>query len=225
MTQRTLTDLREQVRLVGDFENSSVFTDEFLNESVNKGIRQLHKIKSDAFEGYATTIGFITTVSGEQLLELPEDFYRLRALDRDLGDDRVVEISRVTLTDSRRHGGQGIPRVYTLHGPSDDPDSIGTVRVWPVPDNEYDLRITYDTAAPELEDDDYYNFQDDEDEYVIQYALMRCDQREERDIRERMMTLKDLEQQIRDSAPKRDSSGPEYLIPRNRGTDLEGDEW
>lgn len=222
----TLSDLRDQVRLLGDYEESTVFTNQFLDDSINKGIRSLYRFKSEAYEGYYTTTATLTTSTGEQDLEVPEDFYRLRALDRDLGSDRVAALSRVTLTDARRYQGQGIPRVYTLHGPSVDADSIGTIRLFPVPDGAYDLRITYDPQAPELVlDDDDFDFQDDEDEYVIEYALLRCDQREERPLNDRKATIAELEQKIRASAPKRDSAEPEYLIPRNSGGDFYEEEW
>ncbi len=220
MPSFSLSQLRSAVRTLGDYDNSAVMTDAFVDDSINKALAELFELVTDAFEGYYTTTGTVTTADGEETVALPADFYDLRALDRDLGDNAFEPLERITLAQSYRYAGSSIPRAYMLHGGT----APGTIRLWPIPNDAYDLRITYDPLfSPLVDDEDTFDFRNGWEEYVIQAALLRLDQREERPLGDRMQVIERSKARIVAAAKKRDSAGPEYLTLPNGAGPYRGD--
>ncbi len=208
MPSFSLSQLREKVRVLGDYPPSEVMTDTFVDESVNQGLAELFELVTDSWEGFYTVVGTVTTTADTETVALPADFFELRALDRDLGDNEFAPLERITFSQTYRFSGSSIPRAYMLHGGT----APGTIRLWPVPDGAYDLRITYDPLfTPLVDDEDEFDFRNGWEEYVITAALYRLDEREERPLGDRLAKLQRLETRIRASAKKRDSAGPEYL--------------
>lgn len=220
----TLSDLRDMVRTLGDYENAPRITDDYLTDCINKALAELYDLITGAFEGDFATIASIATIADTQTVELPTDFYELRALDRDCGDDRFVPLRRLTFPETYRLGGQGQPVGYMLHRPSSSDGSIGTVRLFPVPDNVYTLRIVYDPLPVTLaEDNDSFDFRNGWEELLVHRALLRVDEREERPTGERMQTIAILEQRVKKSAERRNSAEPEYLDAHMRGRAIDDD--
>lgn len=215
MTVYTLTQLRDQVRKLGDYENAPRITDVFVDDCLRKALAELYDLVTGAFEGEYTTVASLVTVAGEQTVELPDDFYELRALDRDYGDDRFAPLRRVTILETYRYPGRGAPYCYMLHRASAETDSVGTARLFPVPDGVYTLRIVYDPLPPVLEDDDdSFDFRNGWEELLVHRALVRIDEREERPTGERLALIGKLEERVKKSAERRNSAEPEYLEPR-----------
>ena len=214
MTTFTLEELRDEVRRLGDFERSAVIRHQFINENLNRGLREYVYAVIDAYEGYYDDTDTPLTAANQQTVDLPEDFYRLRALDRDLGNNVFNPLRRIQLNETYRYENTGVPVAYSLHG-SVTQTLPGRVRLWPVPDRPYNLPITYVPAAPVLEaDGDDCDLLPSGDEVVIYAALVRLAEREERDPSEFQGQLERALARLRGNAARRDSYEPEYLSPR-----------
>lgn len=221
MPSFTLLELRDQVRTIGDYANSSVMTDAFVTDSINKALAELYELVTDTFQGYYTTTANVVTVAGVQNVALPTDFYALRALHRVVDSERFAAMRRVNLIEADRYSGQSTPVAYMLWGGT----APGTIRCLPIPDGVYTLRVTYDPLfLPLVADEDAYDFRNGWEELVIQLALLRLDQREERPLGDRMAVIERHKARIIGSAFKRDESEPEYLEPR-RGSNALPWEW
>ena len=216
MPTKTLSEIRASVRTLGNYENSARATDAYLTEWINSAISEYHEFVIDSWEGYYDKVDeTIVTSAGEQEVDLPEDFLRLRLLQRKLGTDSYTPLDRVTLVDASRYGGRGTPRGYSLFGSDSDP-MPGMIRLWPVPDGTYTLRVTYVPVASVLaEDGDEYMFLPGGDKFVICQTLVELDERGGRDTTARLMQVERAKVRIKASAKQRDTAEPEYLFPRS----------
>lgn len=224
MTTVALSDLRSSIRLLGDFENSAKFTDAYLNEWINEAIEEYHEFVVDTYEGYYDKIDeTVVTTAGEQEVDLPLDFFRLRLLERKLGTDSYRPLDRVTLSNSSRFSGRGSPRGYSLYG-SDSTPLPGMIRLWPVPDGVYTLRVTYVPVATTLEEDaDEIDLLPGGRKFIVYQALVELDEREGRPINNRIAQVDRAKDRIKASAKQRDTAEPEYLFPRDGGRWSEDD--
>lgn len=221
----TLTQLRTMVRRLGDYEGAPRITDDYLDDCIAKAMAELWDLVTGAFEGDYTKIATATTVAGQQQVELPVDFYELRALDRDVGSDVFRPLRRLTITETYRYRGRGEPVGYMLHRASSATGSVGTARLFPIPGAAYDLRFVYDPLPPVLaSDDDEFDFRNGWEELLVHRALVRVDEREERPTAERMQMIERLEDRVKKSAGRRNSAEPEYLDAHRRGGDAWGDD-
>lgn len=222
MASFTLTQLRDQVRRLGHYENSTAFTSAFLNEWINKGLEEYHEVVADSFEGYLDKVdASLVTVSGTQTVALPSDFYRLRALDKQLGTYEHVPLRHLSLLDSYRFQGQGSPAGYMLFGGTTNA-LPGRIRLFPVPDAVYTLRLTYvPTFTALVSDADTATFLPNGDEFVVYAALVHLDERDERNPAVRMQQRDAAKARLVGAAARRDSGEPEYLIPRHGYTSEE----
>lgn len=204
----TLIQLREAVRTKGDYPSSAVMTDAFVTQAINEALAELVELVSDQFQGYYDTTSTVVTVAGTQTVNLPSTMLNLRALDRQIATDRHTPLSRISLTQSYAYQGRGAPRAYTLHGGT----APGTIRLFPVPDAVYTLRVTFESLFTALSaDGDSFDFRNGWEEYVHQAALLRLDAREERPLGDRMALIERAKERIIRSASKRNSAEPEYL--------------
>lgn len=224
MPSFTLSQLRDSVRDLGDYRNSSVFTDVLLTEFINEAIAELFELVTGQFEGYYDTSTTVTTTAGVQTVDLPADLYILRALDRELDAERHAPLSRIGYGDTYRYQGRGSPRAYMLWGGSTS-SQPGTARLFPVPDAVYTLRVTYQPLfTPLSADGDTFDFRNGWQEMVFQAALLRCDQREERPLNDRLALIERAKERIISSAGKRNSAEPEHLTDWSR-TPWPGEGW
>lgn len=216
MPTLTLLNLKDQIRRLGNYENSAVVTPTLLTEWINRALEDYHQIVVDAYEGHYDKIDeSLVTVAGTQTVNLPSDFLRLRLLERKIGTDEYVELRRINLTESRRYQGRATPIGYSLFGGA----IPGTLRMWPVPDGVYTIRATYIPKASQLAaDGDSFVFLPGGDTFVIYQALGRLDERDQRpSTADRYAMAVQAEAKLRSEVPKRDSAEPEYLIPRLGG--------
>lgn len=218
MTTVSLTTLRASVRQLGDYEASTVFTDAFLDEWINRGIEEYHEFLLDSWEGYYDKVtDALVTVAGVQEVDLPTDFLRLRLAQRKLATDSYTELRRVTLVDASRYGGRGAPRGYALHGASGG-GLPGRIRLWPVPDGVYTLRLTYAPVAQQLVvGADTIDLLPGGDRFVVYAALFELDEREGRPVADRQTQIDRAKARIKASAKQRNTGEPEYLMPRSSG--------
>lgn len=227
MSTITLSDLRTEIRDLGDYANSAKFTSAYLNTWINKAIRAYHDYVVETHEGYYDkTNETLVTVAGTQTVTLPSDHYRLRLLERKLAADRYAPLRRLTLAETSRFSGRGAPRGYMLHGGGSGAAALpGTVRLWPVPDGAYTLRVTYIPTATALSaDGDVFAFLPGGDAFVVHEALLALDRREGRPLQARLDAVAAAKLQIKAAAAHRDSGEPEYLVPRAGTFFEEGDD-
>lgn len=200
--------MRNAVREVGDYPLSQVMTDAFVTDSINKALAEFYDLVSGTFEGFYDKTATVATVAGTQTVNLPSDFYNLRAIDRQLDAENFSPLTRLVFRDTYSYGGRGIPSGYMLHGGT----APGVMRLWPIPDSVYTLRVTYEPLFAQLAaDGDTFDFRNGWEEYVIHAALLRLDAREERQLGDRMALIERAKQRILTSAEKRNSAEPDYL--------------
>lgn len=219
MPSRTLTELRDRVRRLGDYENATnKITDALLTEFLNYGIAELYDLLTDTFEGFFMKTGSVSTTASDATVSLPSDCAFVRAVDRDFGDNRYAALKRVNLLQTYRLSGTGEPVAYMLHG---DDSAInagpGTIRLWPIPDAAYTLRITYDAMWTALSADaDEFFFHNHWEQFVVYTALVQVAAREETTQITTWSALADkARERIIGSARKRNSAEPEYLTARH----------
>jgi hypothetical protein len=213
-----LATLRTSIATLGDVVNSPVFTAAFLNEWINRALEEFHEFVVDAWEGYYDKTDETTaTAQGTQEYNLPADFFRLRLLERKLGQYEYFPLRRLTLIETSRFRDTGTPRGYMLYGASGG-GLPGRLRLFPIPDGVYTIRLTYIPIAKQLvADGDSYDFLPGGDEFVICKVLRRVAEREERPIAEWVDGADRAANRIRAMVPRRDSAEPEYLVPRSNG--------
>jgi hypothetical protein len=214
----TLASLRAKVLRLGDYAGSEVMSDAFVDESINQGLAELVDLVGDVFQDHFLTTATVNTVAGTQTVNLPASFYDLRALDREVSTEQHVPMRRIQLLQATRYGGRGVPRAYMLHGGT----APGTIRLFPIPDAVYTLRVTFDPLFTELSADaDTFDFRNGWEEYVIHAALLRLDLKDEKPVSERMAMIERAKARIVGSAAKRNSAEPEYLTLPGEGMDEE----
>lgn len=209
----TLETLISSIRLLGDFENSTTFTDAFVTEHVNQAIEDYYEAVLDSnADYYLKQDETLVTVAGTAEVSLPSDFQRLRKLERKLGTDQYTPIRATTLIDGGRFNGRGAPRAYAMTGQVGT-GSQGKIRLFPTPDGVYTLRATYNPVAPTLAAGQSINLLPKGREVVVYGAVLKLDEREGRDIRNRQFKLDRAMEALKASLKRRDDAEPEYLFP------------
>lgn len=136
----TLSALRDEVRFLGDFENSRVVTDTRLNARINNAIKGLWDLlllhRADAYVKEQNPAP--TSTPGSNILALPADFYRLRCVEVLVGSD-YFPVRTHNLRDAwrieRRGAGQPRGLRYRIQG--------ATLRLAPTPTQVYTFRVHY----------------------------------------------------------------------------------
>lgn len=212
----TLAQLRTEVRLRGDYENSDVFSDTTLTAWVNDAIAEVYELVDQACENYYVTETSLTTTADSDSVSLPATFYKLVGLDY-LDGNRYRRLGAHDIQARTRTGAErGAPRSYRLQA--------GVLRLLPMPDAAYTLRLLYIPAAPQLvADGDTFDGINGFEALVIQKAILLCDMREERPLGDRMAVIQKLEDRVRTAVSARDAGEPHWL--GRRSDDDEVDLW
>ena len=66
MTAITLATFRTRARQLGDYENSTVFTDAVMTPWVNEAIGDYFDLLDEHFDGYRDTTGTVTTTAASR---------------------------------------------------------------------------------------------------------------------------------------------------------------
>ena len=216
MSATSLATLRTRVRQLGNYENSTRFTDAFLNDQINAALAELYELVADVNEGYFDVVGSLTTTSGVDTVALPADFWRCRGIDiQDAAAALWVELRQVGLQERNRYQlSNGVPVAFRIAAGG----TRGQLVLYPTPGAAYPLRLLYEPTRAVLSADgdsvEDYNWWSD---YIVTAALLRCDEREQRPLGDRAQKLDAVRKRIVSGASRRRESEPEYLIPRGRG--------
>lgn len=224
MPSPTLSSIRDQIRRLGDYERSNVFTNAFLLEWINKGLEAYHELVLDAHEGYYDQLDeTLVTAAGNAFVSLPATFLRLRLLERKDGTDDYSELRRIALVETSRFKGRGSPRGYMLSS-AGDADGLGSgvlpgrIRLFPTPDAVYTLRATFVPVAGQLSADaDVYAFLPGGDVFVIYWTLIALAASDKIAPAEWQAQMEGAARRVKAAAKQRDEGEPEYLIPRGAG--------
>ncbi len=217
MATITLEAIRDIVRFRGSFENSAKFTDPRLDVEINAAYAELYELMADSNEGFFDTDATTVTVAAQAYVDLPADFWRLRAVDV-LVSGRYRELVQVGIDDRNKYQSTtGCPEAYrTAAG-----GARGRLVLYPPPAAVETLRITYTPTVTPLEaDDDEIEAYNDWSDYVVAGTLLRLYQREERPLGEIQQELGRITARIIKATGQRRAAEPE-LIPLSRGADLD----
>lgn len=212
MTAITLATLRTRARQLGDYENSTVFTDAVMTAWVNEAIGDYCDLLDEHHEGYRDTSGTISTVAGTATVALPSNFLKARSVDiLDSGRYRPLTMLQPGNMALGFDDGRGRPVAYLHAGAS--------LELFPTPDAVYAIRVRYVPAVTELAaDGDTIDVPNGWEAYIIHQTLLRCDQREERPLGDRLAAIDRLKARIVRAAEGRNATEPAYLpIPGEGG--------
>ncbi len=219
--QRTLAELRNEVRETGGYRRSTSLTDAILNKFINRGIAAVHEIlvKHNPDFIMVRTNPDLTTTPGSADVALPGDFYKLRGRPLLVRGGRILKIHEFEIDeegdfeDIAVFGNDGVDFRYMLQA--------GNLRLVPAPTTTETIRLWYLPHATELVDDtDVYNGVNGHESLVIEHALFRAAKRDRRPSGDHAETIKELERQLLSALEARDQSGPDYLVDHGRGWPL-----
>lgn len=211
MTAITLSTFRSRIRLLGDYSNSGVFTDAFLTDQVNEAIGEYSDLLDSVWEGYRDKTGTVATVASTATVALPADFLKARAVDILIDASRYVPLRQLQPGSAYGFDGTSGRPVGYLH--------VGAnLELFPTPDAVYTIRLRYVPTATVLSaDGDSVDIPNGWEGFVIHTALLRLDEREQRDVGERLAIIDRFRQRIIAAAGDRNASGPEYLVVPGSG--------
>lgn len=210
MTAYTLAELRAQVRFLGDYQNVQKFPDADVNTLLQKAFKSFWQIVADSHEGHWDTMASVTASANIGFVALPSDAWRIQAIDRLDGVD-PIELIQVGVSDRNKWGiSTGKPQAYRLVARG--------ANLYPTPDATYTLNVHYTPLAPNLAESQPREWFNGWEEYLIEWALMKLDERVGRPLTDRMNALAMMEAQVRGGAVERRSQEPEYLRLREFDT-------
>jgi hypothetical protein len=216
MATKTLSVLRDRIRFLGSYENSTKFTNALVNGEINAALAELYELLDDVHGGYFDTDTTTPTVTNQAYVDLPATFWRLRGVDILIGGKyRALEqIGIEQRNDFQTSTGQ--PVAYrTIAG-----GARGRLALYPTPSGVNTLRIVYTpTYTPLSADGDSFEYYNSYEDYVICGALLRLDQREERPLGERQNELARIRDRIVKGASRRRAAEPQYLSPKTDDAD------
>lgn len=207
----TLASLRDQARLRSDMQNSKFVSDAEFNQYINDSYAELYDLLVSKFEDYYVAEPLVFTVASGNTYDLPDDFYKLKGLDRALsGADDWYTLRPFTFEDrnARRSATRfrGLyPAIrYRIFGNkiyfSPDDQATGSFRMWYIP------RYT-----PMVADTDTVSRIDGWEVYIVVDAAMKALQKEESDVSVLMAMKQALIQRIESLAANRDVGEPDRV--------------
>lgn len=205
MTAITLATLRTRARQLGDYVNTSVLTDAVMTPWVNEAVGDYCDLLDATFDGYRDTTGTISTVAGTATVALPAAFLKMRGVSLLYsGMYRALERFEPSRQSLGYDLANGTPRAYLHVGAS--------LELFPTPDVVYAIRLRYvPTATVLVSDADSLDVPNGWETFIIHSILLRCDQREERDLGDRLAMIDRARARIMSAADNRNVAGPSYL--------------
>lgn len=219
----TLLELRNKTKERADQENSSFVSDSELNGYINSSAAELWDLLLEAYgSNYGVTTPYqFTTVSGQNMYDLPENFYDLIGVDVKFDDNKWQTVDKFNFNERNRYQDLGTWTVLGL--PSIRYRIVGNkIMFSPTPDASTQVQIWYRPVSTILvNDSDELDDLNQYSEYIITDAAIKCMQKEESDVSILAAQKQALAQRIRDKAANRDASKP------NSVTDIyaEDDDW
>src|SRR5262245_28709322 len=149
----TLSALRDEIRFLGDFENSRVVTDTRLNARINNAIKALWDLlllhRPDTYVKEQTPAP--TSTPGSNVLALAADFYRLRCVEVLVGAN-YFPVRTHNLRDAWRleRAGGAQPRGLRYRIQPGGAPAATALRLAPTPQAVYTFRVHYLPAFADL---------------------------------------------------------------------------
>ena len=204
--EKTLAELRGDVRDYCDCNNDPHISDSFLNNVINRGIQKLLDLVISSFgsEYYITTTTITADGTGQSAL--PSDFLSLQGI-----DNGTYEINKMNF--HRRNQPEGIltqfpwaPRVeYRIIGNE-------TLYLAPPAPSGTTLTLWYIPLSTVLtDDDDTFDFINGWEEWVILWASIRVKIKKEDDIRDYLALLASETEWIFRSVENQDLANEEVI--------------
>jgi hypothetical protein len=195
----TLSELRTRVRERADMELGSgqSDTDHFitnaeLNRYINASVKRLYNKLVKADGDYYTTTNSPAVTGGSFTLALPNDFFKIKSLERQVSTDKYVDVPKFNFKE-RNKSWQSYRVVGSSIRMSQPLQSGDVYRIWYVPKHT-DLSADGDTF------DGINGFE----ELVVVDSAIKCKQKEESDVSVLMAERAELEREIDEMADDRD---------------------
>lgn len=205
----TLAQLRERVRQRADMVNSLFVSDSELNQYISDSYTELYDLLVLKFEDYYLEEYTASVASGASSIDLPTNFYKLRAVDFAEGDNSWTTLRPFNFMDrnnenvARGYYGSNYPRYRVMGNKlllSPTECAPGNYKLWIVPRA---TALTTDASTV-----DGVNGWDD---YIVVDAAIKCLQKEESDVSVLMVLKGDLKNRIQAAAAERDVGYPDRI--------------
>lgn len=206
MTAISRKELRDTIRLRGDYTNVRRFSTTFLNGLIQSAFNDFWRIVNEAHQGWWDTQGTVTTAVGVAYVALPTDAKVVQGVDR-LDGGEYEPMGQIGIGDRNRWGaGNGKPVAYRL--------SARGIELNQPADGAYTLRVMYTPKPPQLTENEAREWFDGWENYIYEHVLLALDSREKMPLGDRLKKLEIAEAALRASTNARRQQEPEYLVLR-----------
>ena len=210
----SLSEIRTQARQRADMVGSDFISDSEFNTMINSSAAALYDLLSDAFEDYFTKDSAPLSLGvGQNRLTLPNDFFKLRGVDLDIGNGEYFTLSsfnfneRNIINKAYRYGLYGNRNLkYCVMGnqliiePKDTAASNNFV-VWYVP-----------TYANLVNDNDLLPFSFNKwEEFIVLDVAIKALTKEESDTSKLEVEKERIIKRLNTAAKNRDSAQPKRV--------------
>lgn len=215
----TLLQLKTRAREKADMVNSQFVSDSELLSYINNSYSELYDILVSRFEDYYTEETSVTISPGSSTIPVPNDFYKLRGLDRNQSGNSYYSVHKYNWKARNRRNNQlyrtsfgRLDLSYRLVKDSirilPEDSAPGTYRLWYIP-----------TYTPLAADTDVLDGVNGFDEYIVIDVAMKMLLKEESDVSVLIAQKKAMMQRIEEMSQQRDADNPEVI------SDVSSDVW
>lgn len=220
----TLGEFKTLVRELSDMENNEFISDEELTQYINYGYQELYDLLVVSFEDYfLQTNTFSLSQTGTTTYTIPENFYKLRGIDKIFGNsaDQYIPLYKYNFNERHRYS-RGVNQAYLL-SPVPNYRIMGdTIFFEPLSSIDGDYKIYYVPKPTDLVDDADEIDQNSDiwKQYIVVDAAIKCITKEESDPSVLLNMKQGLIDRIQKASSYRDAGRPERV-----GDVLNPDEW
>lgn len=211
----TLAELRLRSKQAADMENSQFVSETEWNYYISNSYAELYDLLVGKFEDYYIAEPLIVTISGtDSSFPLPDDFYKMRGLDRSLGGGEFYTLHPFSFERRNRRAIVDVYRgvfplvQYRILGSdvivSPDDQAAGQYRLWYIP--------KYSQLVDDADEVDGVNGWE---EYIIVDAAIKALRKEESDVSVHMAQKQALIARIEAIAANRDAGETEKVTDVN----------
>lgn len=212
---KTLSELRASVRSRANMEHSNFVKDPEIDSYINYSAQELYDILVDSFQDYYLSESPLTTVSqGQDTIDLPSDFYKIRGVDKQQSETKYLSIDTFSFSERNDRNSaafnyqnmdSGIR--YRLQG--------SVIKLTPIDSCTGIYRLWYIPKMTELVlDADVLDGVNGWEDYVIVDAAIKCLQKEESDTGSLERQKAGLLKRIESASKNRNSGAAEVITPQ-----------
>ncbi len=224
----TFLEIRDAARQRSDMVKSKFVTEAELKGYVNASVKELYDLLVSTFDDYYTAEPLEFELTGvEDGYNLPDDFYKLRGLDRQIDSASATwfTVHNFNFEERNRYNQftairSSYPAIrYRVMG-SSDLEGNGFIKIIPKAGAGGTYRMWYVPKCPTLvADGDEFNGINGWEEYVIVDCAIKMLEKQEDDVSVFLAQKKALIERIEAMAPNRDAGEPERI------TDSRSSDW